>query len=254
MTLTGDVLLEARQIRKTFGGLVALSDVDFTLNRNEMRAIIGPNGAGKSTFFNLIIGLLKPTAGHIVFKGRDITGLDKHRISRLGIATTRQITSIFLSMSVFDNVWLSVQSRLKSIHPLKSRMKMKEVAEKVEEILDLVDLGQRAGEIAGNLAYGEQRILEIALALGTFPELLLLDEPTSGLSQSETDRAIETIRELGKKMTIIIVEHDMAVIMELAENISVFHEGLLLAEGTAQEIREDETVNRVYFGEDHAAN
>ncbi len=248
-----ELLLETKQLRKKFGGLEAVSNVDFKLKKNELRAIIGPNGAGKSTFFNIIIGLLKPTSGEIIFKGSNITGLANHKISRLGISATRQVTSVFSGLTVFDNVWLAVQSRLRLLHPFKSRLGMVDVRDKVYEILDLMNLRDRTDEEAGNLAYGEQRILEIALAVGTFPELILLDEPTSGLSQMETLRAVETIRELGKKMTIIIVEHDMAVIMDLAETITVFHEGRLLSEGTAQEIREDETVNRVYFGGDDAA-
>jgi branched-chain amino acid transport system ATP-binding protein len=221
--------------------------VDFTLSEGELRAVIGPNGAGKTTFFNLITGMLAPTSGQILFRGEDITCLPVHQISQKGIARTVQVTSIFPTLTVTDNVWLGAQSR-RRLQPLARRSKMSALRQQVEEIIALVGLQEQAEAEAAELSHGDQRLLEIALALSTRPLLLLLDEPTAGLSAKETHDMVQVVKELAKRQTIIIVEHDMDVVMELANIISVLHLGKILAEGTPQAIREHTLVQEVYLG------
>jgi branched-chain amino acid transport system ATP-binding protein len=240
-------ILETRGLTCAFGGLIAVDHVDFTLSEAEIRAVIGPNGAGKTTFFNLITGVLAPTSGQILFLGEDITGLPVHQISQKGIARTVQVTSIFPTLSVTDNVWLGAQSR-RPLQPLARRSKMPAIGQEVEEIIALVGLQEQAEAEAAELSHGDQRLLEIALALSTRPLLLLLDEPTAGLSAKETHDMVQVVKELAKRQTIIIVEHDMDVVMELANIISVLHLGKILAEGTPQAIRENTLVQEVYLG------
>ena len=240
-------ILETRGLTRAFGGLMAVDHVDFAVHEGELRAIIGPNGAGKTTFFNLITGVLPPTHGQILFRGEDITGLPVHRISQKGIARTVQVTSIFPTLTVTDNVWLGVQSRHR-LQPLAQRAKMPAVRQQVEEILALLGLQEQAEAEAAELSHGDQRLLEIALALSTRPQLLLLDEPTAGLSAKETRDMVRVVKALSARQTIIIVEHDMDVVMELAETISVLHMGKTLAEGPPQAIRDNLLVQEVYLG------
>jgi branched-chain amino acid transport system ATP-binding protein len=240
-------ILETRCLTRAFGGLMAVDHVDFTVHEGEIRAIIGPNGAGKTTFFNLITGVLPPTHGQILFRGEDITGLPVHQISQKGIARTVQVTSIFPTLTVADNVWLGVQSR-RRLQPLAQRGKMPAVRQQVEEILALLGLQEQAEAEAAELSHGDQRLLEIALALSTRPQLLLLDEPTAGLSAKETRDMVRVVRALSARQTIIVVEHDMDVVMELAETISVLHMGKTLAEGPPQAIRDNMLVQEVYLG------
>ena len=243
----GPAVLETRGLTRAFGGLVAVNEVDFAVRAGEIRAVIGPNGAGKTTLFNLITGVLAPTHGQILFQGQDITGLPVHRISQKGIARTVQITSIFPTLTVTENVWLGVQSRGR-IHPLARQSKMETVRRQVEEIIALVGLQEQAEAEAAELSHGDQRLLEIALALSTRPQLLLLDEPTAGLSAKETRDMGRVIRQLATRQTIVIVEHDMDVVMELADTISVLHMGKVLAEGPPQATRENRLVQEVYLG------
>jgi len=243
----GPPILEARGLTRTFGGLVAVNGVDFTVRTGEIRAVIGPNGAGKTTLFNLITGVLPPTSGQILFRGRDITGLPVHRISQQGIARTVQVTSIFPTLTVTENVWLGAQSRGR-LHPLARRSRMQSVRRQVEEIIALVGLREEAEAEAAELSHGDQRLLEIALALSTKPALLLLDEPTAGLSAKETRDMVRVVKQLAARQTIVIVEHDMDVVMELADTISVLHMGRTLAEGPPQATRENALVQKVYLG------
>jgi branched-chain amino acid transport system permease protein len=243
----GPIILETKGLTRAFGGLVALDHVDFTIRAGEIRAVIGPNGAGKTTLFNVITGVLPPTGGQILFEGEDISGWPAHGISQKGIARTVQVTSIFPALTVRENVWLGAQSR-GWLHPLASRGKMAAIEGQVEELIALVGLAAEADAEAGELSHGDQRLLEIALALSTRPRLLLLDEPTAGLSGKETRDMVRVVRNLSARQTIVIVEHDMDVVMELADTITVLHMGKTLAEGPPQATRENRLVQEVYLG------
>ena len=245
-------VLETRGVTKHFGGLIAVDNVDFALPAGNLRAIIGPNGAGKSTFFNVVSGFLPPTSGEVFFHGRRITGLPPHRVARLGMGRTLQVKSVFASMTIEENVWVAVQSREGVQHPFRPAMRAPRLRRRVGELLELVGLTALARAVAGNLAYGDLCLLEIAMALGTSPTLLLLDEPTAGMSPEETTRTTATIRALSKTVAIILVEHDMEVVLDLADTISVFHQGRLLAEGTPREITGNPAVQEAYLGVEHA--
>ncbi len=243
----GPPILETRGLTRTFGGLVAVAGVDFVVRAGEIRAVIGPNGAGKTTLFNLITGVLSPTSGQIRFRDEDITGLPAHRISQKGIARTVQVTSIFPTLTVTENVWLGAQSRGR-LRPLARRTTLDAVRRQVEEIIALVGLQAQADAEAAELSHGDQRLLEIAIALSTRPQLLLLDEPTAGLSAKETRDMVRVVRQLSARQTIVIVEHDMDVVMTLADTISVLHMGRTLAEGPPEATRANRLVQEVYLG------
>lgn len=229
---------------------MAASDVDFWVEEGEIRALIGPNGAGKSTFFNLITGNLTPSSGRVLWKGKDITALRSDQVSKRGIARSYQITNIFPNLTTFENIRLSAQSRKKSQNWFIPATRLRDVVKRTEEILDMLGLQGKKNVAAANLSHGDQRRLEIAISLATSPELLLLDEPTAGMSPAETEEMIDLIRKISKNLTIIIVEHDMKVVMELAETISVLHYGKIIAEGNPEEIRRNDKVLEVYLGGD----
>jgi branched-chain amino acid transport system ATP-binding protein len=241
-------ILRTENLTKKFGGLTAVSGVNFRLEQGEIQSIIGPNGAGKSTLFKLINGEQKPTHGRIWFQGEEITGVEQHIVSRRGIATSYQITNIFPKLTTFENVRLSVQSRKTSYNLWSKAARDDGTNEKAEEILGKIGLANRRESLAAYLSYGEQRHLEIGIALGTDPVLLLLDEPTSGLSPVETKATVELIREVARGLSVILVEHKMKVVMDLSDKITVLHEGKVIAQGNPQEIRANETVRRVYLG------
>jgi branched-chain amino acid transport system ATP-binding protein len=240
-------LLETRRLTKAFGGLMAVVDVNFAVERGELRAIIGPNGAGKTTFFNMIAGNLPPTRGEIYFKGQDITALPPHRRSHLGIGRSYQITNIFPDLSTLENLRVAAQSRTIHYNMWRDADTLAEVNRKAEEILRYTNLMDKWDTPAADLAHGEQRYLEIGIALATEPELLLLDEPTAGMSPEETGNTADFIRRLSKDCTIILVEHDMEVVMGISDRITVLHYGEALAEGTPEEIRQNPEVQRVYL-------
>ena len=242
-------LLAVRGLVKSFEALMAVHDVDFSLPKNEIRAVIGPNGAGKTTFFNLLTGHLSPTRGNIIFRGEDITGLSPAKISHKGISRSFQITNIFPNFSAVENIQIAVQSRNRFHHPFTHVSSLKDEREKAEKILALVGLKDMAKIMAPNLSHGDQRHLEIGIALATNPILLLLDEPTAGMSPAETTATAKLIRRIAKEegLTIIIVEHDMGVVMEVADTISVFHQGSIIAEGSPEVIRMDEKVQEAYL-------
>ncbi len=240
-------LLETRKLTMAFGGLMAVLDVDFVMERGELRAIIGPNGAGKTTFFNMIAGNLRSTRGQIFFKGQDITTLPPHRRSHLGIGRSYQITNVFPDLSTFENVRVAVQSRTVHYNMWRDGDKLAELNRKGEEILRYINLLDKWNTPAADLAHGEQRYLEIGIALATEPELLLLDEPTAGMSPEETRRTAEFIKRISKDLTIILVEHDMEVVMGISDRITVLHYGQVLAEGAPDEIRRNPDVQRVYL-------
>ena len=230
-----------------FGGLTALNDVNVDIRRGEIRAIIGPNGAGKSTFFNCVTGVLRPTSGRILLNGSDITGLPPNLISLAGVARSYQITNILPNATTLENVRIAVQSRRHGWNMLRNYRKFRDITEKAEAVLASVRLAGKADELASNLSHGEQRNLEIGIALATEPQLLCLDEPTAGMSASETHDTIQLVRQIAKDLTILIVEHDMPLVMGLADRISVFHHGEVLAEGPPAEIQNNPRVLEVYL-------
>jgi branched-chain amino acid transport system ATP-binding protein len=240
-------ILKTELLTVRFGGLVALRQIDFEVQRDEVRAIIGPNGAGKSTFFHCLTGVLRPTAGRILFNGDDITGLPSNLISQKGIARSYQITNILPNATVFENVRIAAQSRRHGWNMAKHHSVFTDINEKAEAALDSVGLLPKAGELAANLSHGEQRNLEIGIALATEPSLLCLDEPTAGMSAAETHDTMQLVRRIAKNLTILIVEHDMQVVMELADRITVLHYGAILAEGTPEEIQSNPRVLEVYL-------
>jgi branched-chain amino acid transport system ATP-binding protein len=241
-------ILRTTNLTKNFGGLAAVQDVTFVVEEGDLQSIIGPNGAGKSTFFKLITGEIEPTKGQIVFFNKDITGLPQTVISHLGIAVAYQITNIFPMLTVFENVRVAVQSRKTTFNLWSKAVSHKDFIEPTLGILEQVDLLDFRDEIAANLSHGHQKRLEIGIALATRPKLLLLDEPTAGLSPTETRQTIELIKKISQKLTIILVEHKMKVVMEVSDKITVLHYGKLLAQGTPDEIRNNEEVKRVYLG------
>ncbi len=232
-------LLATHGLGKRFGGVKAVEDVDVRLERGEIRAIIGPNGAGKTTLVGMICGRIQPSAGRIRFEERDITGLSPWQRVQRGIAYTFQITSIFGALTCFDNVALAAQRTAKGRHAL---------AREVEGLLARVGLEDRAQSIAGMLPYGHQRLLELALGLALKPKLLILDEPTQGLSDEEIAGFCALIREVAGEATVLLIEHNMSVVMELADRITVLDNGHVLAEGAPAEIRGDRRVQEAYLG------
>ena len=240
-------LLESQALTKSFGGLTAVSHVDFRVRRGELRSVIGPNGAGKTTFFNLLTGVLPPSGGRILFKGRDITGLPAHAVSRLGIARSYQVTNIFGDLTVFENVRIAAQSRVTHYRFWGSADRLAAVNERAEDILRHLGLGDKRVVRGAELSHGEQRYLEIGIALATDPDFLLLDEPTAGMSPDETQRTAAFVRGLAGRVTIVVVEHDMEVVMGISDRITVLNYGEVLAEGTPAEIRENADVRRVYL-------
>jgi branched-chain amino acid transport system ATP-binding protein len=253
-------LLSTRGLSRHFGGLRAVDGVDFDLADGEVRAIIGPNGAGKSTFVGLICGRIPPTAGRIIFEGRDITELPAHRRVRLGIAYTFQSTSIYGNLSVYDNVALAAQSALASgVRPLapeaassdeppRPRGLTPSLDRRVGDALGRVGLADRRDARASTLPYGHQRLLELAMGLALAPKLLILDEPTQGLSDAEIAGFCDLMRAIARQVTVLLIEHNMDVVMQLASRITVMNNGAILSEGAPDEIRADEAVQRAYLG------
>lgn len=235
-------LLTTRGLSRSFGGLRAVDGVDFALMPGEIRAVIGPNGAGKTTFVSLVSGRIQPSSGMIVFDGTDITNLPAYVRVRQGIAYTFQITSVFANLTAYDNVALPVQRTLSD-----GRSKGA-VNAGVMAALERTGLADRAHTPAGQLSYGHQRLLEVAMGLALKPRLLILDEPTQGLADSEIDNFIALVREIAASATVLLIEHNMPVVMQLADRITVFNAGKILAEGTPEAIRENAAVQEAYLG------
>jgi branched-chain amino acid transport system ATP-binding protein len=230
-----------------FGGLTALNQVSLAVAPGEIRAIIGPNGAGKSTLFNCLTGVLRPTAGRIVLEGQDVTGLPPHALSHRGIARSYQITNILPGATVLENVRIAAQSRHHGWSLWRHHLAYADLVAQARRVLAAVGLGDKAEEVAANLSHGEQRNLEIGIALATEPRVLCLDEPTAGMSATETRATVELVRRIAADYTILIVEHDMEVVMGLARTITVLHYGEILAEGTPGEIQANARVQEVYL-------
>ena len=243
--------LRTEKISKHFEALKAVDQVDFNLQEGQLKSIIGPNGAGKTTLFNLIAGVYPPTSGKVFFREKEITDLSLHQISQLGITKTYQITHIFPSLTVFENVRIAAQSRQTSFNFWKSTHSLRDVNRKTLEILDQVELIGKRDWLAFTLSHGERRYLEIGIALATHPQVLLLDEPTAGMSCAETNLCAELILKLNKALhlSIVLVEHDMSVVMGISDEVLVLNEGRTLAEGTPKEMSDNEEVQRVYLGE-----
>jgi branched-chain amino acid transport system ATP-binding protein len=241
-------LLQTVGLRKTFGGLEAVRAVDFRLAAGEIRAIIGPNGAGKTTFVGAISGRLVPDAGRVLFDGRDMTRQPAHARVLAGIAYTFQFCSIFKNLRVGDNVALAAQRRIvRGVIPW-TRLDWRRHEHGVARALHTVGLAHARDAIAGTLPYGHQRLLEVAMALALEPRLLILDEPTQGLAPDEIDNLVALLRRLAGAMTILLIEHNMRVVLELAHTVTVMDKGAILVEGAPREIEANPDVQRVYLG------
>jgi branched-chain amino acid transport system permease protein len=255
-TGSGEVILKAEALSKRYGGIVANDGIDFAVRRGELRGIIGPNGAGKSTFFKMLTCEIAPTAGRIMFEDRDITGLDVTRVCQLGLTKSYQVNQLFARLSVRDNLRVAALAEKRGPFRLDLFRAVSGVAglhERVEQTLALVHLSDRADLPVSELAYGEKRRLEIGLALATVPSLLLLDEPLAGMSPRERIETVQLLKSIARGRTMIVVDHDMDAIFELAERITVLHEGRVLTEGAPEEIKRNASVQEAYLGGVHAA-
>ena len=244
-------MLEVQNVTKRFGNLIAVKDVSMKVERGELRAIIGPNGAGKTTFFNMISGYFPPTKGAIRFEGKDVTQVPAHARVALGMGRTFQITEIFPELTVHENVLTAAEVAAgQTLNMIPSRAATKLANDVAAEILAQVSLTAKAERLVGELAHGDQRITEIAMALAQLPRLLLLDEPTAGMGDQETYEITALIRSLHRERnyTIVLIEHDMRVVFNLADHITVLDRGSLLAEGTPKEIAASEAVQAAYLG------
>lgn len=250
--MTATPILEIDGVEKHFGGLAALGGVHATVDSGKLTAVIGPNGAGKTTLFNVVTGILNPSAGSIRFMGKDITNSSVHEISRLGLARTLQIKSVFHGMTVRENLWIAAQSRLGIFRPFTSMKACRVANERADALLEELQLTHLASQEAVNLSYGDVALLEIGIALATEPKLLLLDEPICGMGPAETERTVEKIRELSKRIDIVIIEHDIEVVFDISDDIIVMALGTVLARGTPAEISENADVRAAYLGDDDA--
>jgi branched-chain amino acid transport system ATP-binding protein len=243
------VILRTKGVGKTFGKFVALKDVSAEFTKGAITSIIGPNGAGKSTYFNLLSGALAPSSGSVEFEGREVTGLPQHQFAHMGIAKSFQITNVFPQLSTHENIRIGLQALVSRYDLWRPRARLRELIEQADELLALVGLWDARARTAKTLAHGEQRALEIGMALASRPRLLLLDEPTAGMSPEETRVMMELIVKLAAERTVILVEHKMKLVLGISNRILVLHHGELLAEGTPQEVRQNEVVKRVYLGQ-----
>ncbi|WP_423751375.1 ABC transporter ATP-binding protein [Salinirarus marinus] len=246
-----DAILRTENLTRRFGELVAVDAVDLEVHDGEIRGLIGPNGAGKTTVFNLLSGMLDPSSGRIWFDGEDITHTPPHEITSRGMALAFQITSIFPELTVVENVLGSINGQKRLLSPIARYSDDREGIDRATGILGRVGLERYADETAENLSHGDQKLLELALALASDPDLLLLDEPTAGLSASETRTVVELLEELRGEVTIVLIEHDVDLVMELVDSLTVLHRGRIVAEGTPAEIERNETVQQVYFGREY---
>ena len=241
-------ILSIAGLTKRFGGLTAVDNLTLDLAPGRLHAIIGPNGAGKTTLFNLISGFLPSDEGRVFFAGQEITGLKPHKISRLGISRTLQVKSVFSQLSVRDNLWITAQAKHGVMNPFRPTSSYRDTCEKVERVLEQLDLGALADRQAGTLSYGDIALLEIGMAIAAEPRLLLLDEPICGMSPAETERTVVKIRELAQTIDIVLIEHDMEVVFDIADDITVMAQGAILASGSPKEIAADERVREAYLG------
>jgi branched-chain amino acid transport system ATP-binding protein len=253
MSGAGERVLELHDLHKSFAETPIIRGVTLVVRRGQRHGLIGPNGAGKSTLFNLISGQFAPTSGDILLNGRSIAGVSPHLINRRGLSRSFQITSLFPRMSVAENLRIAVMGhhghRFTLFRPVAN---LRRVSSRVDEHLEKLRLQRRRHDMAGDLAYSEQRALEIGMALATDPEILLLDEPTSGMSRDESAYVVELIREVTERKTLLVVEHDMSVVFDLCDHISVLVYGEILVSGAPETVRADRRVQEAYLGEEVA--
>jgi branched-chain amino acid transport system ATP-binding protein len=242
-------ILEVRAVSRTFGNFRALNNVSVAFRAGELTAIIGPNGAGKSTFFNVISGGVPPSSGQVLFEGRDITQIAPHDFARIGIAKSFQITNVFKQLSAHENVRVALQMQVSRFQLLRPRSAYVALMERADALLERVGLADIRRKLAGDLAHGQQRSLEVAMALACDPKLLLMDEPTAGMSPEETRVMMGLIQQLSQERTVILVEHKMKLVMGLCNRLIVLHHGELLVDGNPDEIRANAEVRRVYLGQ-----
>ena len=241
-------ILRIEGLTKRFGGLTAVDRVTLAFAPRRLHAIIGPNGAGKTTLFNLISGFLPSDEGRVFFAGQEISRLRPHRISRLGISRTLQVKSVFQQLTVSENLWITAQAKRGVMNPFRSTSSYRDTCEKVERVLEQLELTRLADRQAGTLSHGDVALLEIGMAIAADPRLLLLDEPICGMSPAETERTVVKIRELAQTIDIVIIEHDMEVVFEIADDITVMAQGAILASGSPKEIAANEEVREAYLG------
>ena len=244
-----EAIIETKNVSKRFAGFKALNDVSVKIHPGMLTSIIGPNGAGKSTFFNMLSGSFPPSDGQIIFMGKDITGMRAHEFAHTGIAKSFQITNLFPNFTALENVRIALQAHVSRYGLWRRRSALQDLSEKAASLLSTVGLADRSDRFARELAHGQQRALEIAVALAAEPKLLLMDEPTAGMSPEETKVMMELIRKLVEQRTVVLVEHKMKMVMGISERIVVLHHGELIAEGTPDDIRANDLVKRVYLGQ-----
>lgn len=249
--MAGETILKVVKLNKSFGGLKATNNVDYEMTTSELSAIIGPNGAGKSTFFNLLTGYHKVDSGQVFYKGRDITNWPPHKVARLGITRAFQVSNIYPALTTYENIRqaiLTEQNRTLNFFTPAERLARKETL----ELLEITGLSENANMIAGNLSQGDKKRLELAIALGSKPQLVFLDEPTAGMSGEETRETMKLVERLNKDMglTILFTEHDMSVVFGYARRLTVLHQGTIIAEGTPEEVRANERAQKIYLGEE----
>lgn len=232
------LLLETRQLSKRFGGVQAVTAVDFHLHQRELRCLIGPNGAGKSTFFKMLTGQIRPTSGAILFDRTDITGLRQHAIARLGIGIKNQVASVWESLSVYEHLWIAA----------RRRNGPRAAARLTDELLTLLDLGAIASRTVGRLSHGVRQWVEIGMVIAQKPKLILLDEPTAGMAQDEVERTVALLHAINRETTLVVVEHDMQFVEQIAGLVTVFHQGRILIEGSMTEVLATPAVREVYLG------
>ncbi len=244
-------LLEVRHLSKSFGRFEALTDVSLSVTAGVPSALIGPNGAGKTTFYNVVSGRFPPSRGRVLLEGRDVTGRPAHRLVPLGLVRSFQVTNVFPSLSVVENVLVPlVLERHRGRRALRRLASERDLRERAEAVLSQVGLLEHAARPAGTLSYGDRRLVELAIVLARAPRLVLLDEPTAGMNPEETDRMVQLVRDLAQRtgVTFFVTEHDMRVVFGLAQRIFVLHQGALLAQGSPGEIRADPRVREAYLG------
>ncbi len=246
-----EALLQVENLAINFGALPAVSNLSFRAAKGGITSIIGPNGAGKSTLFNLVSGALQPQRGRVEFAGEEVTGWATHRLLRAGLSRSFQITNLFFELSVFENLRLAAQILEPAGHWLLPVARSTKGRERAGDLLERFGLAEKAGSLAGHLSHGEQRRLEIAMALASRPKLLLLDEPTQGMSHGDTQSTADMIKSLAGDLTILLIEHDIDVVMNLSDHVVVMHQGAKLAEGTPAEVRENPAVQKAYLGGVH---
>ncbi len=242
-------IIETKRLSKNFGALRAVNEVDLKVYPGQIHSIIGPNGAGKTTLFNLLTGFIRSTQGEIFFEGENITGLEPHIISMKGLARSFQITSIFPSLSVHENVRIAAQSREKeSLNFIRHFDRLKKAREKADGVLEFIGLIEKKSVMSRNLPYGEKRILDIGIALATNPEVLLLDEPVAGLPSGDVQWMMHLIEEISKTLTVILIDHNIDLVISISHMITVLNQGSVIAEGRPDEIQKDERVQEAYLG------